>query len=156
MNTVRIHLLPVLALSLLWATPSFASSAHFGISVDNDSGETIKVDILHTDGTIAKSYEVTSGPVYAFEFSVQCHNEHHRQFAIYNIGTDDMGNEKIGSKLAEGDFTMTAGKKKDFPNDAYCHIDSFVMDSCDDLKSGDHYNVSCKKLANYSWYIIIN
>ncbi|HEX7085298.1 MAG TPA: hypothetical protein VF198_02965 [Vicinamibacterales bacterium] len=92
-----------LLLTLPWTAPTSADdSVYFSAKFFNDSAVSIKVEILHTDGSLQKDDRVNPGNHKTFHFgSTKCKYTKTRRFRIY---------ERLNNTvIATGMFAMTSG-----------------------------------------------
>lgn len=140
MQTTKIKLLPMLALALLWTVPSFAASKarlNFKTVFHNNTSTVIKAVILYAkSGDIQKDHNVPVGNHHRFKFQQKCNTKHTRKFEVFENQTD--------TKIGEGQFTMSTGKKKGGLYSDICNFVFFEFNSCTDLDSSDSFTVHCK------------
>lgn len=135
MNTAKITLLPVLALSLLWTTPSFAGNEEFKTKFHNSSGIRINVKIFHSGEKLQKHEKIQPGASHTFDFGQKCSVDHTRLFEIHELQNDTL--------IGDGKFTMHTGKNRQIAGKDRCRNLSFTFKDCDDLISNDGFKVSC-------------
>jgi hypothetical protein len=128
-------------LTFLWAAPTAADdSSYFDAKFFNDSAASIKVEILHTDGSLQKDHNVNPGNHKTFEFgSTKCSYTKTRRFRIY---------ERINNTvIATGKFAMTSGPSIGW-NECNASKSDFQFLECSDT-ANDAFTVRCARNEKY-------
>ncbi|MCF6263481.1 MAG: hypothetical protein L3J24_07855 [Xanthomonadales bacterium] len=127
-NEFRQLMFALICLSLA----SAASAAnHFEASFNNNSSSEIRAVVMKADGSGIKNYRLKPGSSRAIDFNVKnCNQEKVRSFIVYS---------NAGTKLAQGQWTMLTGRKRD----GHCQHNSLTFDRCNDLDASDALVVTC-------------
>jgi len=128
-NKLRQLTFTVICLAL--ATAASAAN-HFEASFNNNSSSEIRAVVMKADGSAAKTYRLKQGSSRTLNFKVRyCNQEKIRGFKVYT---------NTGTKLAQGQWTMLTGSKKD----GHCKHNSLIFDQCEDPGANDALVVTCK------------
>lgn len=124
-----------MATVLLWATAPMAVGAEFKSQFMNESSNKVKVDILHTGGSLQKDKNIPKGESHTFNYGVQCGNTHTRRFDVW-----DKAGGTLGPKIGTGEFAMKAKSSGD------CNAKSFTFTQCEDVNTQDNFTVDCSQV----------
>lgn len=107
----------------------------FRASFRNESPVQVRVDILHSDGSLQKHENIKSKDKKTFYFdSADCHKTKTRHYKVY---------ERLSNRvIAYGTFTMTTDGKDSFAGDCYVPKDGFHFSECADVPD-DEFQVTC-------------
>lgn len=124
-----------MATVLLWTTAPMAVGAEFESQFMNEASNKVKVDILHTDGSLQKDINIKASESHTFNYGVKCGNTHTRKFDVWDKAKGD-----LGPKIGTGEFEMTAKKSGD------CNAKSFTFTNCQDVNAQDKFTVDCSQV----------
>ncbi len=124
-----------MATVLLWTTAPMAVGAEFKSQFMNEASNKVKVDILHTGGSLQKDKNIPKGESHTFNYGVQCGNTHTRRFDVW-----DKKGGTLGPKIGTGEFEMKA------KSSGACDPSYFHFTNCQDVNAQDKFTVICSQV----------